>query len=229
MQNIKPRQFTTYMRQAAHSLTLTIISIVLPWHHLLRHSCVTMNKLQGTFKLKVKINGQEFEAEGLPDLVTRQFEAFRLMIQGAGLVTGERPIHSEGRRLLDPTPQEPISQANHRDVDLAKLFRVSPQTQLLSLRQPPGGQYPEADAVLLLLLGHKRLRNEEDVPVTVLTEALKQSGCRVKRLDRILTVYAKDHSVVRSGRGKGGKYRLTNLGLKKAELMFAGESKAGDE
>ncbi|MDQ6735488.1 MAG: hypothetical protein M3Z35_15450 [Nitrospirota bacterium] len=188
-----------------------------------------MNKLQETFKLKVKIDGQEFEAEGRSDLVTRQFEAFRLMIQGAGLVTGERPIHPEGKRPLDLTPQELISQASHSDVDLAKLFRVSPQTQLLSLRQPPGGKYPEADAVLLLLLGHKRLRNEEDVPVTVLTEALKQSGCRVKRLDRILTVYAKDHSVVRSGRGKGGKYRLTNLGLKKAEIMVAGESKVSDE
>jgi hypothetical protein len=80
-----------------------------------------------------------------------------------------------------------------------------------------------------LLLGHKQLRNEEDVPVTVLTEALKQSGCRVKRLDRILTVYTKDHSVVRSGRGKGGKYRLTNLGLKRAEIMVAGERKDSDE
>jgi len=188
-----------------------------------------MNKLQGTFKLKVKIDGQEFEAEGLPDLVTRQFEAFRLMIQEAGLVTGERPLYLEGRRPLDPTPQEPTSQAGQRDVDLVKLFRVSPQTQLLSLRQPPGSRYPEADAVLLLLLGHKQLRNEEDVPVTVLTEALKQSGCRVKRLDRILTVYTKDHSVVRSGRGKGGKYRLTNLGLKRAEIMVAGERKDSDE
>ena len=190
-----------------------------------------MNKLQGTFKLKVKIDGQEFEAEGLPDLVTRQFEAFRLMIQGAGLglVTGERTVHSEGSRLLNPMSHEPIAQAGHRDVDLVKLFRVSPQTQLLSLRQPPGSKYPEADAVLLLLLGHKQLRNEEDVPVTVLTEALKQSGCRVKRLDRILTVYTKDHSVVRSGRGKGGKYRLTNLGLKKAELMVAGARKDSDE
>ena len=106
-------------------------------------------------------------------------------------------------------------------MNLATLFRVSAQTQLLSLRQPPGGKYPEADAVLLLLLGHKRLRNEEDVPVTVLTEALKQSGCPAKRLDRILTIYTKDHSVLRSGRGKGGKYRLTNLGLQKAESMIA--------
>ena len=189
-----------------------------------------MSKLQETFKLKVKIGAQEFEAEGPSDLVTRQFEAFRLLIQGAGLVAGERPTHPEGSRLRDSTtPQEPALHADHRDANLATLFRVSPQTQLLSLRQPPGGKYPEADAVLLLLLGHKRLRNEEDVPVTLLTEALKQSGCPVKRLDRILTVYIKDHSVVRFGRGKGGKYRLTNLGLKKAEMMLAEARKDSDE
>ena len=188
-----------------------------------------MNKLQETFKLKVKIGGQEFEAEGRSDLVTGQFEAFRRLIQGAGLATAERQPYLEGRRSRDLTaPQESTSQVSHRDAELAKLFRVSPQTQLLSLRQPPGGKYPEADAVLLLLLGHKRLRNEEDVPVTVLTGALKQSGCRVKRLDRILTVYTRDHSVVRSGRGKGGKYRLTNLGLKKAEIMLAGARKDSD-
>jgi hypothetical protein len=183
-----------------------------------------MSKLQETFKLKVKIDGQEFEAEGRSDLVTRQFEAFRLMIQGAGagLVDGERSTYPEGSRPHhSTTPQEPAPHAGHRDANLATLFRVSAQTQLLSLRQPPGGKYPEADAVLLLLLGHRRLRNEDDVPVTVLTEALKQSGCPAKRLDRILTIYTKDHSVLRSGRGKGGKYRLTNLGLKKAESMIA--------
>jgi len=180
-----------------------------------------MSKLQETFKLKVKIGGQEFEAEGPSDLVTRQFEAFRLLIQEAPVVAGERPAHPAGSRHRDSTtPQEPAPHAHH-DANLATLFRVSPQTQLLSLRQPPVGKYPEADAVLLLLLGHKLLRNEEDVPVTVITEALKQSGCPVKRLDRILTIYTKDHSVVRSGRGKGGKYRLTNVGVKKAELMLA--------
>ncbi len=182
-----------------------------------------MRKLQETFKLRVKVDGHEFEAEGESGLVSRQFEAFRLMIQGAGLASSERIARPDGEGSRDSArPPEPTPRVSHHDPDLAKLFRVSPQTQLLSLRQPPGGKYPEADAVLLLLLGHKRLRNEEDVPVTVLTEALKQSGCPVKRLDRILMIYTKDHSVLRSGRGKGGKYRLTNLGLKKVEAI-AGE------
>ena len=50
-----------------------------------------MSKLQGIFKLRVKIDGQEFEAEGPAELVRGQFEAFRAMMQemsgreGAGL------------------------------------------------------------------------------------------------------------------------------------------------
>lgn len=200
---------------------MTIIHTVLPCYLLLRHSCVTMNKPQETFKLRVKIDGQEFEAEGRSDLVTREFEAFRLLIQGRSHATGEYRLHPEGRRPVDRPPQEATPHVADHAIDLARLFRVSPQTQVLSLHQPPQGKHPEADAVLLLLLGHRRLRNEDEVPVTVITEALKQSGCPVARLDRILTIYTKDHSVLRSGRGKGGKYRLTNLGLKKAESMVS--------
>ena len=177
-----------------------------------------MPKAQGTFKLRVKIDGREFEAEGRPDIVGRQFEAFRLMIQEGGLAKSMRSPSAvlDGRRSgIGGRPSE----VGDQDSALAILFQVAPQTQRLSLRQPPTGRFPEADAVLLLLFGHKRMREEEDVPVTVLTEALKQSGCPVKRLDRILTIYTKDHSVLRSGRGKGGKYRLTNLGLKKAEAL----------
>lgn len=183
-------------------------------------------KLQETFKLRVKIDEHEFEAEGESGLVSRQFEAFRLMIQEAGSASSE-PLALPEADSRNRTRRDPMPRVSRQDTDLAKLFRISPQTQLLSLREPPGGKYPEADAVLLLLLGHKRLRNEEDVPVTVLTEALKQSGCPAKRLDRILMIYTKDHSVLRSGRGKGGKYRLTNLGLKKVEAISAQLSREG--
>lgn len=179
-----------------------------------------MSKPQGTFKLKVKIGGQEFEAEGQSDLVSRQFEAFRLMIQEVGSATVRHFTPDTGRPPLRAVaPEDSHGEAGGDDVHLAQLFQMSPHSQLLSFRQPPGGDYPEADAVLLLLFGHRRLRNEVDVPVTVLMDALKQSGCPVKRLDRILTIYTKDRSVLRTGKGKGGKYRLTNIGLKKAEAM----------
>lgn len=174
-----------------------------------------MAKLQGTFKLRVNIGGREFEAEGQPDLVSRQFEAFCRLIQEAGL---PRP---ETRPPLDPAPAE-----ERGDTDISTLFRMSPHSRLLSLREPPQGKFPEADAVLILLLGHKRLRSEDEVPVTVLTDALKQSGCPVKRLDRILTVHMRDHSVLRTGRGKGGKYRLTNVGVNKADALAAQLSSA---
>lgn len=188
-----------------------------------------MTQPQGTFKLRVNIDGQEFEAEGQADLVNRQFEVFRLMIQEASGSPQEDASHRR-REPAGPalTPHKLVGE-NRTDSDLSKLFRIAPHSGLLSLRQPPPGKYPEADTVLLLLFGHKRFRSEEDVPVTVLTEALKQSGCPVKRLDRILTIYTRDHSVIRSGRGKGGKYRLTNLGLTKAEAIAREITKDSDE
>jgi hypothetical protein len=103
---------------------------------------------------------------------------------------------------------------------LKRCIRTAPSDQLLSLYQPPVGVTPEADAVLLLLFAYKQLRGDEDIPVTTLNAALIQSGCRVKRLDRILKDYLHNRSIVRTGRGKGGKYRLTNLGFQKAEGLL---------
>ncbi len=179
-----------------------------------------MSKLQGIFKLRVKIDGQEFEAEGPAELVRGQFETFRAMMQelpgreGAGLPRqngNDLPAQSEQTRgTVAPT---------HRE-GLADLYRIASPPQALSLRQLPAGTTPEADAVLLLLLGYQRLRNEDEVPATTLNAALAQSGCRIKRLDRILKAYLNDRSIVRTGRGKGGRYRLTNLGLHKAEGLL---------
>jgi hypothetical protein len=215
-QNTKRFRIQVYLDDAIclpYSATLAIKSC-------LRHSFVTMSKLQPIFKLRVKIDGQEFEAEGPAELVRGQFEAFRAMMQetrrraGAGLLRqngNDVPAQEiETRKMDAPT---------HRE-GLVDLFRVAASPRALSLRQLPAGKTPEADAALLLLFGYQRLRNEDDVPATTLNAALAQSGCRTIRLDRILKAYLNDRSIVRTGRGKGGRYRLTNLGLHKAEDLM---------
>jgi hypothetical protein len=170
-------------------------------------------KPQATFKLRVKLAGGEFEAEGDPELVTRQFETFRALLRWPAAAERENGVDREGRR----STSEPARTARPHDMpDILPFIRVDQKTNELSLRALPTGQTMEADAVLLLLLGHKQVHGKDDVPVTRLTEALKQSGCPVRRLDRALSIHLRDHSVVKSGRGKGGRYRLTNLGLKKA-------------
>ena len=51
----------------------------------------------------------------------------------------------------------------------------------------------------------------------ILNRGLKSAGFSQFRLDRILTPYLKDRLVLRSGVGKGGRYRLTTRGVEKAQ------------
>lgn len=183
-----------------------------------------MQKLQGIFKLRVKIYGQEFEAEGPADLVRAQFEAFRQLMQGMSLYSGAAGPDENPNTIAATKDTASKMDALARSDDFKSLFRMRPHEQLLSLHQPPTGRTPEADAALLLLFGYTRYRHEEEVPVTTLNAALTQSGCHVRRLDRILKEYLRDRSIVRSGRGKGGRYRLTNLGVHKAERLLAKRS-----
>jgi hypothetical protein len=187
----------------------------------LRHSFVTMSELQPIFKLRVKIDGQEFEAEGPAELVQGQFETFRAMMQETPRRANAGLPRQKGTDLPALSEQTRGTEAPTHREGLADLFRMAPQPHPLSLRQLPTGTSPEADAVLLLLFGYQRLRNEDDVPATTLNASLAQSGCRTTRLDRILKVYLNARSIVRTGRGKGGRYRLTNVGLQKAESLLA--------
>jgi len=176
-----------------------------------------MTKPQLIFKLRVKLAGHEFEAEGSPDLVTGHFEAFRTLVMRMGVVqrfgtreesVSEEDVRPAGAPARSTTPDE----TGH----VPPFIRVDRHTNALSLRALPSAGNAAAEAALLLLLGYKQLHGKDDVPVTDLTEALKQSACPVRRLDRALSIHLRDHSVVKSGRGKGGRYRLTNLGIKKA-------------
>ena len=55
-------------------------------------------KPQATFKLRVKLAGGEFEAEGDPELVTRQFETFRALLRWPAAAERENGVDREGRR-----------------------------------------------------------------------------------------------------------------------------------
>jgi hypothetical protein len=55
--------------------------------------------------------------------------------------------------------------------------------------------------------------------VTKLTEAMALSGLKVVRVDRAIDPHTTAGLVLKSGRGKGGKYRLSNTGLQRAEQL----------
>lgn len=190
-----------------------------------------MSELQVMFKLRVKIGCDEFEAEGPPELVAQRFEEFRLLIRKPERGSGEAPrtgSDAEGAERREAVGPD-IRKATDPPHDLASLLRCDLATGQVSLATLPEGKQKEADAVLLLLLGHKRFRGEDEVPVTLLNEGLRQSGCPVSRLDRVLMSYTKHHLVLKSGVGKGGRYRLTNQGLKKADALAHELSKRGAE
>ena len=174
-----------------------------------------MAKPQPSFKLRVKVSGHEFEAEGNADLVSGHFEAFRTLVMGMG-VAGNDGTVDRPRNFAAPAPR---SAPSDETLHVPPFIRVDRKTNALSLCVLPSGGTPDPDAALLLLLGHKEVHGTDDVPATDLIEALKQSGCPVGRLDRALAIHLRDHSVVKSGRGKGGRYRLTNLGIKKARII----------
>lgn len=166
-----------------------------------------MAKLQETFKLRVKFGDHEFEAEGPQEAVIQRFEEFRELIRSAPSPT----VSPHAKPAPAPSEEEPSW--------VGTLIRHDPRSRVISLRVLPEGEEREADAALLLLLAYKQARAEDEVSVTVLKEALSQSGCPVPRLDRALALQVKEHLVLKTGRGKGGKYRLTNKGLARAEAL----------
>lgn len=170
----------------------------------LRHSIAIMEKPQGTFKLRVKLGAREFEAEGPADLVAERFKEFRAIAEIHATTSSAVPA------VTAPTPPHPW---------LQRLYRHHPHSHTISLRILPQGTDRQADAALLVLLGYRSLEGEEEVPVTRVTEALRQSGVPVTRLDRLLTLHTKQHMVLKAGQGKGGRYRLTTQGLARAEAL----------
>ena len=57
------------------------------------------------------------------------------------------------------------------------------------------------------------------MPALALNHALKAAGFDDYRLDREMAPYLKAKLVLRSGVGKGSRYRLTTRGIKKAQEL----------
>lgn len=74
--------------------------------------------------------------------------------------------------------------------------------------------------MVLVLYGYKVLKSQNEVPVTQLKAALRQSGCAVDRVDRVAEKYLGQGLLQKGGMGKGGVYRLTNLGEERARQLI---------
>ena len=177
-------------------------------------------------KLRVKASDYELEAEGSRDFLNEQYEAFKQLLEDVA----QKPVVSESREKIDipsshesetpPLPGDKTAIPGRSPVkSFQKLLVWNDRTQRVTSTLLPDGPTRIADTVLLLLLGYRELRGLNQVPALALNHALKAAGFDDYRLDREMSPYLKARLVLRSGVGKGTRYRLTTRGVKRAQEL----------
>ncbi len=177
-------------------------------------------------RLRIKASDYELEAEGSRDFVREQYEAFRRLL-GDGSGQSVLPESRDGvesstapESPASPLPEEKTGgQRNARTESFQKLLVWDNRTQRVKIMVLPDGPMRIADTVLLILLGYRELRGSSQVPALDLNESLSAASFDQLRLDRIMSPYLKERLVIRSGVGKGSRYRLTTRGIKHAHEL----------
>ena len=173
-------------------------------------------------KLRIKVHDCELEAEGPQTFVHEQFEAFKQLLADMT----QKSVLSELRdetdfSLSQESPALSLDKQalpkNSPAASFQKLLAWNDRTQQVTCAVLPEGPLRTADTVLLLLWGYRELRGFGEISALVLNKGLKSAGFSQFRLDRIMTPYLNDRLVLRSGVGKGGRYRLTTRGVEKAQ------------
>lgn len=166
-----------------------------------------------TTRLKTKIGEHEFDAEGSPEYVREQFQAWQELVKLATTVP-VRSGQSDSKPSGAPAEENPNDTSNS-DADLTKIVRVEGRS--ISLTARPASVH---DAVLVMMYGQKSLRNNDSVTGAELLGGLGTTGgFAIGRLDRILDKLADDGDVMSFGERRGKKYRLTNTGIAKARAI----------
>ncbi len=167
-----------------------------------------------TKHIKMKIGDAEFEADVPTEQVQPMYDQFLAALQN-------RAPAKPAAFAAAPTPPEafanPIGAAFDPSM-LQRLFELRTDG-FVTLRFLPKGDSKEADAFLLLLLGYRRLKNEETVLATHLLRAAELSGLSAYRPAHALAAH--ERFVIRGGQKKGSTYALNNQGLTKAEEIAA--------
>lgn len=172
-------------------------------------------------KLRVKIGPHEFEAEGSEPSVQEQFQSFKDLIS---TVQAAPPASSQTSELSSDTTKDESDtvdeNSNNLQRKLSILFDHDAKRGLVTLRILRSGKERNAESFLLVIYGYYLLRNEEEVPVTKLKASLTQSGIGIDRLTKPATQYVNSKMILKIGKAKGGKYRLTNTGRAEAKKLL---------
>jgi len=181
----------------------------------------------GEYKLRIKIGQHEFEAEGTREEVEKDFEQFKQIISnaprqhpGTSLGMDHQSGGNTEQRTAGPSAAPSAVTVQSVPGSFGKIFRVE-ANRPLSLSVLPRGENREREAAILLLLGYKEIRQQEEANGIQLLDGLKTSGYNLKRVDRILHAYIniEEPLVTFTGQRRGVKYRLTNRGYAKAKAV----------
>lgn len=170
------------------------------------------------FRLKVKVETNEFDAEGTKEFVEEQYQRF-LDALSAGKTAHEVARNGQSNPILGAVATGPLANGGPIVLDgMDRIFRTD--ANVISLSARPQGGDRELDAILLLLYGHKQLRAAEVVSADDLLAGLKRSGYTVQRADRLVARGEREGVVNKSGVRRGSRYRLTNPGLTRAQALM---------
>jgi hypothetical protein len=166
-------------------------------------------------RLKIKVGEHEFEASGEPEDVKEQY---RMFVELVG--TMARTPHPQPQTpSLNDTPEvdsstpSPSTPAN--ELALTKIMKQEGRVVSLTVR-------PKSlvDAIMLLMLGHKVIRNSEYTTGAELIDGLKTSGgITFSRIDKLMEKISDDGDIIVTGERRGKKYRMTNAGMTKARQI----------
>jgi hypothetical protein len=159
-----------------------------------------------TSRIKIKIGSHEFEAEGPSDIVKEQFESFKELIRSSPAITPQTQI-----REIEQNSKNDKDTNGSSHVSLERIMHVGGRVVSLTALPPTA-----EDSALLIMLGHKDLRNNLSVTGQEIGDGLAQSGRPVARVDRIMESAIAEASVLKTGVKRATRYRLTNQGLAKA-------------
>ncbi|MGB6973515.1 MAG: hypothetical protein WBD67_02410 [Terracidiphilus sp.] len=162
-----------------------------------------------SYRIKMKIGENEFEAEGSPEVVKAQFEAFKEMIQSISVRNDTTLVRKSQQAALDEEIGDDYSTSS-----FDKIFRA--EGRVISLTALPGNIL---DATLLTIFGQRHFRNNDSITGAEVKDGLEQSGFRVDRVDRHIEKLTSEGLVIKIGIGKGSRYRLTNQGMSRAQAL----------
>lgn len=169
-------------------------------------------------RIKVKIGDAEFDAEGKPEDIKAQYEAFLAIVASVPKVAPP-PAAAVAPPAL-PVPGQP----NHPEQGLPAeiMDRVFRRGDTLSLAALPSGEQGPQDAMIALLYGYLKIQSESTVTGTSLMKSAKISGVdlgKSDRVDRVISGLIPDY-ILAAGVKKAKRYQLNNRGLARAETVI---------